>query len=166
MNNEEGAGVYYGTVGIALILTVILLTVFCFGVGSANRTQSVSVKPEPSATMVFTAGDFSQLRREVLTPEAEAKAYDQIAQARHDVERLVQERLRDLEMQRQKEQIDVLLAVQKAEIERVRQEVALAEAERQHKRQEAIATALSQLAIQRQGEAANPAGAQRTSASF
>jgi hypothetical protein len=170
MSDEESDVVFYGAASISLVLTTILLTIFWFCVVNVSRTESVAVAPTQVvaraqlATSPLTIEDIDQLRRQVGT--SDTASHERIAEAHQDFELRVQAHEQELELQRQKGQIDVLLAVRQAEIEQVRQEVLLAETEHLRKKQEAISTALSQLSRLRQAEGASPTGAQQTSASF
>mgnify|MGYP006951074369 CR=1 FL=1 len=166
MSDEESGVVFKGFAAISLILTSILVTIFWLGLVKVSQSEPFVVAPEQSSTQALTPEDLGQLRRQVATAEDQAKADDRIAEARRDFVQYVQAHQRELEMQHQKEHIDLLLAVRNAELEVVKQEVLRADAERQGEKQEAILTALSQLASQRQAQGSSPSGAQRTSASF
>lgn len=166
MRDEESPVMFKGVAGISLILTSILFTYFWVGLVKVSQSESVVVAPERSVTQSLTIDELLRLRRQARSENNGSKDADPTVELHRLVEQKVQAHEREMELQRQQEKIDLLIAARKAEIEQSRQEVLLAEAQHLRKKQEAIATALSQLSSLRQTEGASPTGMQRTSASF
>lgn len=186
-SNEQDSVFRYVGVGLAVSITTILFSIFGYGfiemkaqprqpllgsqkiegVAAASRRSSVVAPTHFEEIMrIRYQVALDQEKNESAQAELSTPSAADIVALQRDYERRFTEYAREEELKRQRDQIEVMLAVQQLKTKQVKHEVALAGAVHERKIQEVVAVELSKAPIHGLHESPGATGAQRTSASF